>query len=875
MSNQKPPKIAEKILSKLLYDDIWKTTLGDFEEYYTYLADTKGKQKANAWYWRQVFCYAPSKIMHKLYWTAGMFKNYLKIAYRSILKNKSYSFINIFGLGIGLASFLLIGIYIAHEMSYDAFHKDSDRIYRIIRDVPNANYMGTSWFGVNPMPLSIALAEDFEGIEVSTSFSDYNGLLKVGQSSFFEKGIYTDRHFFNLFTLNWIIGNPDNAFNSPEAIIITKSLAAKYFGEQNPMGQGIFFDSEDDDPLIRTVTGVIADIPSNSQLAEVSYIVPGFSIDDYERASTHWFNNNEYSYIKISPESDLEDIESRISALINPFLLTRSYYQNDPENLPDFKLVPIVDVHLKSTNINFNPGKLGDIKYIYMLSAIAFVILIIACVNYMNLATARSMNRAKEVGVRKVNGAFKSNIMMQFSAEAVIFSMIGIVLAFAIVFIMLPSFSALVDRTFSPNLFLNPTFWVVLIGTGLIVGLIAGSYPAFFMSALKPVGIFKNQVKGGTGSRQLRNVLVVGQFAITNTLIIGSIVIFQQLSFIKSSDPGYNRDQVLAVTINDPDVMQSYDALSQRLESNSNILAVSSGRFLPNDIRSQTSGVNWDGKDENEIFRVHNGGVNTGYVELFGINMIAGNTFNENAPDTALNMIVNETFVNRIGWTPEEAVGKDFILWRKEGKIVGVAEDFNFLSYHSTITPLMLRQQPARNHRYLIVKVNPVNLQETIAFVEKEVTALGPDYPFEYVFLDDVFNNMYRNELTLGKILNYFTFLGLIIACMGLFGLAAFMMEQRTKEIGIRKVLGADIFQIVAMLNKDFLKLIMISFVISLPLGWFLANNWLENFAYKITIGPVIFITTAVIAFGIAVLTVSYKSIKTATANPVNSLRGE
>ena len=804
-----------------------------------------------------------------------MFKNYLKIAYRSILKNKSYSFINIFGLGIGLASFLLIGIYIAHELSYDTFHKDSDRIYRIIRDVPNENYMGTSWFGVNPMPLSIALAEDFEGVEVSTSFSDYNRLLKIGQNSFFEKGIYTDTHFFDLFTLNWILGSPDDVFNSPEAIIITESLASKYFGNQNPLGKNIFFDNEDDDPQTRTVTGVIADIPSKSQLAGVNYIVPGFSLDDYERASTNWFNNNEYSYIKISPKSNIEDIESRISALINPFLLSRSYYKNNPANLPDFKLVPVADVHLKSTNVNFNPGKLGDIKYIYMLSAIAFVILIIACVNYMNLATARSMNRAKEVGVRKVNGAFRSNIVMQFSAEAVIFSMIAIVLAFVIVFIMLPSFSVLVDRTFNPDLFLTPTFWVILIGTGLIVGLIAGSYPAFFMSALKPIGIFKNQVKGGSGNHRLRNALVVGQFAITNILIIGSLVIFQQLNFIKSSDPGYDREQVLAVTIKDQDVMQSYDALSQRLASNSNILAVSSGSYLPNDIRSQTSGVNWDGKDENEIFRVYNGGVNVGYTELFGINMIAGNTFNENAPDTALNMIVNETFVDHIGWTLEEAVGKDFILWRKEGKIVGVVEDFNFLSYHSTITPLMLRQQPARNHRYLILKVNPVNLQETIAFVEEEVAALGPDYPFQYAFLDDLFNNMYRNELTLGKILNYFTFLGLIIACMGLFGLAAFMMEQRTKEIGIRKVLGADIFQIVTLLNKDFLTLIGISFVISLPLGWLLANNWLENFAYKITIGPFIFITTAVIAFGIAVLTVSYKSITTATANPVDSLRGE
>lgn len=872
--DNKPPKLAEKILTKLQYDDVWKTTLGDFEEYHTYLAKKNGSKAADWWYWKQVFRYAPSKLIHSIYSTLDMFKNYLKIAYRNIRKNKGYSFINISGLGIGLASFILIGIYIVHELNYDTFHEDSDRIYRIVREAPNENYMGSSWFGVNPMPLSIALADNFDGIEVSTAFSEYDALLKVGQHSFFEEGIYTDQHFFDLFTLNWILGNPSSAFNSPDAIVITQSLAIKYFGDKNPIGQDIFFDSEDDEALTRTVTAVIADIPSNSQL-ELSYIVPNFSIGDFERESTYWFNNNEYSYIKVSPNTDTDELVSRISALINPMLLADSYFSDNPEYLPNFKLIPIADVHLKSTNINFNPGKLGDIKYIYMLSAIAFVILIIACVNYMNLATARSMNRAKEVGVRKVNGAFRSNIMMQFSAEAVIFSMIGIMLAFAIVFVMLPSFSVLVDRTFEPNLFLTPTFWAVLIGTGLIVGLIAGSYPSFFMSALKPISILKSQVKGGSGNRTLRNVLVIGQFAITNILIIGSIVIFQQLNFIKSSDSGYDREQVLAVTINDPDVMSSFDALSQELESNSNILAVSSGNYLPNDIRSQTSGVNWEGKDEDQVFRVYNGAVSPGYIDLFGIDLIAGNTFDENAPDTALNLIVNRTFVERIGWTLDETIGKDFILWRNDAKIVGVVDDFNFLSYHSTITPLMFRQQSARTHKYLILKVNPSNLQETIAFVEERITALGPDYPFEYAFLDDIFNNMYRNELTLGKILNYFTFLGLIIACMGLFGLAAFMMEQRTKEIGIRKVLGADIFQIIALLNKDFLRLIGISFAISLPAGWFLAHNWLENFAYKITVGPLIFVATMVIALGVALLTVSVKSFKTAMANPVDSLKSE
>lgn len=874
MNNMKPPKLAEYLLSKLLYDDVWKTTLGDFEEQFLYLYEHEGKVRANKWYWAQIFRYAPSKITHKLYWTAGMFNNYLKIAYRSILKNKSYSFINISGLAVGLASFLLIGIYISHELSYDTFHEDSDRIYRIVREAPEEIYMGSSWFGVNPMPLTLALGDNFDGVEAAASFSESEALLKVDNHSFYEMGINTDLDFFEMFTLEWKAGHPSSAFNNPASVIITESLAQKYFGNINPMGKDIFFDSDDDEPIERTVTGVIADIPSNSQFV-LDYIIPSYSLDNYERASTYWFNNNEYSYIKISPGVDPESLIPRISGIINPNLLLDNYYKNNPENLPNFKLTPIADVHLKSTNINFNPGKIGDIKYIYMLSAIAFVILIIACVNYMNLATARSMNRAKEVGVRKVNGAFRSNIMMQFSAEAILFSMIGIVLAFLIIVAILPSFSVLVDRSFSPNLLTSFNFWAILIGTGLIVGLIAGSYPAFFMSALKPIGIFKNQMKGGSGNRTLRNVLVITQFAITNILIIGSIVIFQQLNYIKSNDSGYDREQILSVTINDPALLDSYDVLHDRLMANSDVLEVSSGVYLPNNIRSQTSGVRWDGKEEDQIFRTYLGGVNENYVELLGIDLMAGESFNPDTPDSVLRMVVNETFIHQIGWTVEEAIGKDFTLWRQEGKIIGIVKDFNFLSYHSTIEPLLLYQQAPTRHKYVILKVNPNNLQETLAYVENEIKALGPDYPFEYAFLDDVFDSMYQNELTLGKIFNYFTILGLIIACMGLFGLAAFMMEQRTKEIGIRKVLGADIFQIVTMLNKDFLKLIGISFLISLPLGWYLTNNWLENFAYKISVGPFIFIITALIAFGIAVLTVSYKSLKTANANPVDSLRGE
>ena len=873
--NNRPPKLAEKILSKLQYDDVWKTTIGDFEEYYGYLLEKDGKAAANRWYWRQVLRYAPSKMIHKYYWGLEMFRNYLKIAYRNIYKNKGYSFINIFGLGVGIASFLLIGMYIVHELSYDSFHEDSDRIYRIVREAPDEVYLGSSWFGVNPMPLSMALADGFEGVEYSTAFNESEALFKVGQNTFYEFGISTDLEFFEVFSISWIMGDPASAFRNPESIIINQSLAEKYFGKENPMGKSILFNSERDEPLERVVTGLIADMPTNTQL-ELDFIIPSFSMANFERESTYWFNNNQYSYIKLSPGIDPNSLIPRISELINPNLLADSYYSNNPEYLPNFQLVPASNVHLASSNINFNPGKIGDIKYIYMLSAIAFVILIIACVNYMNLATARSMGRAKEVGVRKVNGAFRSNIMMQFSAEAVIFSSIGIIFAFALVYMLLPAFSGLVDRSFDISVFLTLPFWLALIGSGLIVGLISGSYPALYMSGLHPIRIFKNQIKGGSGNRRLRNMLVISQFAITNILIVSSVVIIKQMDYIQSRDSGFDREQILAVTITDPEVMTHYAALESLFESQSNILEVSSARKVPSEIRSQTSGVNWEGKGEDEILRVYHDRVNIDYVELLGIDLIAGRTFNHDMDtDTSNHLIINKTMAQQIGWTPEEAVGKDFTFWRRDAKIIGVIDDFNFLSYHFSMAPLMLRYENIVDRAELLLKVNPQNMQQTIAFVDNEIKKISPNYPVEYAFLDDAFNNLYQNELTLGKILNYFTVLALIIACLGLFGLASFMMEQRTKEIGIRKVLGANLLQILGLLNKDFIRLVGLSLLISIPIGWYVTSNWLKDFAFRIDLGPVIFILSGCIAIGIALITVSFKSIQTARANPVDSLKGE
>ncbi|RNC83137.1 MAG: ABC transporter permease [Balneola sp.] len=873
--DHKPPELAEKILTKLQYDDVWKTTLGDFEEYHAYLSKKNGPRAADWWYWKQVFRYAPSKIIHSFYWTLDMFRNYLKVAIRNILKYRGYSFINILGLAIGLASFVLIGLFVVHEMSYDRQHEDSDKIYRVVRNDPQGFYLGTNWYAVNPTPLSLALNDDFQGIEAAVVLDIRESLLSTNNQPFFEDGLFTNESYFDFFSYDWLAGNPATSLENPNSIVLTRSLAEKYFGESNAMGEAILFTYDDEEPFLRTVTGIIEDVPSNTHL-QFDFVAPMNSMPGYERESTFWLNNNTYSYIKIDGTVSPSDLVDRIKALSDPQLLTSDYYSENPQNLPFFALQPLKDVYLKSGGINFNPGKISSARYVYMLSGIAIIILIIACINYMNLATARSMNRAKEIGVRKVNGAFQSNLIMQFVAEALVFSLAGLFLALVIVITLFPTLSASLGQSVSLQIFNTPLFWALFIGIGTLVGLISGSYPALYMSGLSPIGVFKKTIKGGSTNRRMRNLLVVGQFAITNILVLSSVVIFQQLNYIQSKDAGFNRDQIVTIEITDPEVMPRFDVLKQSFSSNPNILSVSSGSHLPTKIESQTSGINWDGKPEDYDLDTFNGIINTNYLEMLGVDMIAGRYFDEEMdPDTANHLIINESLARSIGWSPEEAVGKDFILWRRDGRIVGVVQDFNFMSYHSSIAPLLLRYAPIEQHSKIMLKISPNNMQETLRFVEDEIRAISPDFPFIHAFLDDTFDNQYRTELTLGKMFNYFTILALFIACMGLFGLASFMMEQRSKEIGIRKVLGANLLQIITLLNRDFIKLIGISLLISIPVGWFLANNWLKDFAYRIDLGPMIFISTAVIALGVALLTVSIKSFKTATANPIDSLKSE
>ena len=869
--NRRPPKLAKWILAKLLHDDVWKSPLGDFEEYHQYLVENESLKKANRWYWSQVLQFAPSKLMYNLTWILAMFKNYLKISYRSLKNNFSYSFINVFGLAVGLACFVLITLFIKYEYSYDTHHAKSDRIYRIVRHNPLENYLGSSWFALTPVPMAAALQTDYPEVEAAAYIGRSEGVFSNGDVSFKETGISMEGDFFNVFTHQWIHGNPEGAMDDPESIILTESLSRKCFGTENPIGKTIDV-SFYGDPATKTITGVIKDIPATSHV-QFDYIIDERSSQYYRYNANEWSNTSHYTYIALKEGTDASVFHEKLPAFTKAYIGKSNFYQENPDRLPILELQPLTDIHLKSTHLNFNIAGHGDIKYIYMFGAIALIIVLIACVNYMNLATARSLLRAKEIGVRKVIGAVRSNLIVQFISEAIIISLLSIMTAFILAKLFLPIFNSLSDRAIDASAFLDLNFLLIAFIMSLVVGVFSGSYPAFYMSALKPAHILKSQVKGGKGNRFFRNLLVVGQFTITIVLVISSIVVFRQLDYIQTTDTGLDREQVIVVDVPDRELWDKYETLENELTQNANIISVSSSGNVPTRIGSRANNREWDGVN----ISIYNTGVGFNFTEMLGLELIAGRTFTKELhKETVTDYLINESTMNALGWTPEEALTKTVELNGQEGPVIGVLKDFNFLSLRLEVEPLVLYSAPGSSwQNFALVKVQENNLQQTLAYMEDTFKKFSPNYPFNYTFLDDSFNNMYRTELRLGSMFNYLTILAMLIACMGLLGLASFIIEQRTKEIGIRKVLGASVIQIVGLVNKDFIKLVALSFVIATPVGWYLMDTWLQDFAYKIELGPAIFLFAGILAIGVALVTVSYKSVKTSLMNPIDSLRNE
>ncbi|MGN6493731.1 MAG: ABC transporter permease [Agriterribacter sp.] len=809
-----------------------------------------------------------------------MIRNYLKVAIRNLWRNKSFSIINITGLATGICCFLLIALYVLDELNYDRYYENAARIYRVNADIKFGGAEMNYPFSSDMMGQTFK--KDFPEVENYTRIYNSNGskLVKKGNQFINEFNVaHADSTFFNVFTLPAIAGNTHMALNEPNTVVITESAALKYFGTTDAIGKIV--ETDDNNKTLYKVTAVIKDIPTNTHF-NFDFI---FSIKNVNYEWGQYLSHNFHTYLLLKPGTDAVAFEKkRIPEYIDKYVLPEAKQSLQISSMKEFEqsgnklaytLIPVTDIHLHSSRpYELSAG--GNIQYVYIFSAVALFILLIACINFMNLTTARSASRAKEVGVRKVLGTERKNLIAQFLSESTVVAFISCLLAIIIAALSIPFFNGLAGKTMKFSSLFTPVTLPLLVLLPFVVGLMAGSYPAFFLSAFRPIEVLKGKLKSGTKSGSLRSTLVVFQFATSIILIVATLVIYNQLHYIQTKALGYNKDQVLTIE-NTYSLGNNYNAFRQFMLQQPGVLNASYSSFLPT---PSNRSDNLFSKDK--VFDVKNGfdmqqwQVDYDYLSTLGMTLVKGRNFSKEFGTDSSAVILNEKAVKILGFT--DPVGKQIYRFTEDGSpaaytIIGVVKDFHYESLKKDID--MLGLFLGKSTGMLSLKINTANTPGIIKQAEAKWKALIPEIPFSYKFLDADFKNIYSAEQKVGKLAISFSILAILIACLGLFGLAAYIAEQRTKEIGIRKVLGANVSNLVAMLSKDFLKLVAIAAVIAFPLAWWAMHSWLQNFAYRINISWWIFIAAGATALLIALLTVSFQAIKAALANPVKSLRTE
>lgn len=858
------------MLLRFLRTDLVEEVCGDLEENFHFIRERTSLFAANCNYWYQVLNYLRPFAMRRSKSfrlnSYGMYRNYFRISFRNLLRQKLYSVINIGGLSLGLTCFIIAMLYVQHELSYDLFYKNADRIYRIYQRQIGNVHLGTDQFAVTPALLPSVLHEECPEVEYATSVAVDFALLTFDDHHFYERGLAADPNFFNVFAIPFLQGNPTRAFDDPVNIVITASLAEKIFGTRDPIGQ--FVNYQNGEPF--AVTGVIADPPSNSSL-QYSFIVNLLSNTYYseEIKKTTWNNNAFHTFFLLSEGADPAQLQSKFPALIKKYRDSESYASYPFKD--HYRLQNIGGIHLE-TGVNDDIGLKGNKQYVYLFSAVALIVLLLACVNYMNLAIARSIKRAREVGLRKVVGALRSQIIFQFLGESVLIAFLSLLLAVGLTHLLLPVFGRLMERPIEIDYLANRLLLPALLLLVTLVGLLSGSYPAFVMSSLRPVEILKGKNSGLTGSK-VQRVLLVAQYAVAITLVISSIVIYTQLRFVQEKELGYDRRNVITIPVRDYSLVEGFETLRIEWQKNPAILESSYCTSLPINVTSSHIINDEVGAGTEDDIAIYESRVDYGFLDVFGITLLTGRNFSRDVKsDGNSAYLINETAAKALGWTPEEAVGKQIV---DDGPktIIGVIKDFHMHSMHLQIQPLILKVNRAYVN-YIAVKVTGEDLPETISFLKKTIAERSP-YPFEYQFLDERFDQLYKSELKLGEIFGVFTVLSILIASLGLFGLAAFMSGQRTKEIGIRKVLGASIQNIMTLLTKDFLVMVGLAFVISVPIAWLAMRAWLQEFAYRINMEWWMFGVAGILAAIIAGITISHQSLRASMMDPVESLRSE
>jgi ABC-type antimicrobial peptide transport system permease subunit len=853
VKRESSPKIAKKILSRILPYEEREALLGDFDELFQEIVKKHGYLRAWLWCWIQVLVLLPRSLWDLIRWRFIMLRNYFKIAWRSIKRHKGFSFINIAGLSVGLACGILILLWVQDELSYNKYHVNSNRLYRVL--------MNYGWW--SPPPLAPTLKAEIPEIKDTTRFIIRSEIqVRHGDRAFYEDSFgFADPSFLKMFSFSFVHGDPATALSLPNLIVITENMARKYFGHDNPMGRVLNVENQHD--LI--VSGVVKNIPLNTNI-RFDFLVPFMTCKKFLHFNidmNNWRMNTFHTYLLLRENAVASEVAKKVSYLVK---------KHHPESEDNWTLQSIRKIYLYNMN-----GSAGAITYVYIFSALALIILIIVCINFMNLKTAQSASYAKTIGVRKIVGAKRKDIITQYFGETILFTFISLLLALFIAGLALPVLNEISKKELTMNHLMNFHVILGLISITLFTGIISGSYPALFLSSFRPAQVMKGVMKTGSKGKSLflRRILVIVQFSLSVFFIICSTVLYKQLHYFRKTSIGFDKENVIYLRVKN-DVYLTLNSIKNELLRHPEIQYVTASSQPPAwRCITINSNVTWEGKgpEKNPSFGIEY--VAHDYFKTLKMDIVQGASFSK---EINLNLtdkvIINEKAALVMGM--ESPVGRNIYSDNKLFTIIGMIKDYHNYSLHQGYFPLLIKYDPERL-RYISVRIKPQsgNIKSVMDFIWKKWKAILPDTPFEPHFLDELIDGQYQQDEQLSTIFGYFTFIAIFLSCLGLFGLASYTAERRTKEIGIRKVLGATISRIVMILSKEFALCVTIANFVAWPVSYYVVNKYLQNFSYRIDITIWLFLLTGIVSFIIALLTVGFKSLKTARANPVDSLRHE
>ncbi|WKN43658.1 ABC transporter permease [Tunicatimonas pelagia] len=875
-----PPSIVDNILRRFCTSHLVEEILGDLHERYYLIEEKEGTVEAKRRYWREAIAYLrpamfitdPSQLTPTNAISPAMLTNYFKIALRNLTRQKAFSFLNLFGLALGIGCSLLIFIWIQSERSVDNFHTNGDQLYQVYMRAYNGDELETSYR--TPAPLPTELKQTIPEVEYASGFAkvlrlsqqgDIYEAFQVGDEKHKMKGSRAGTDFFTMFSYPLLHGTPETALSDPKSVAISRSMANLFFSSpEDAFGETMIFHTERGKQEVK-VTAIFEDIPSTSS-DQFDYLTNWDTWVENDEFKQFWGHFGTLTYVQLQANTNPDLVAEKVADFLTD-------YVDVPEGMNlrfELDLHPFSERYLYNNFENGQPNG-GRIEYVRLLSIVAIFILFIACINFMNLTTARSLRRAKEVGVRKVAGADRRSLIYQFMGEAVLLTLLATLLALLLASVLMPWYNTLTEKQlFLP--FANPIFWVGLLGLILTVGLIAGSYPALFLSALLPVRVLKGSLKFSTGNTRFRQGLVVFQFALSALLIIATIVITRQTEFIQNKHLGYDRENVIYLRL-EGDLVDNYLTFKEEALRMPGIKHVDRSAQTPHQMGLSGSFVRWPGMNEDNPVSFTPSSVGYDFVKLMGIEVVEGRDFSpEFATDTS-SFLVSELAVQQMGL--KDPIGSEITIFGKTGPIVGVIRDFHTQSLHQSLRPVVLDVKEGLNFGTILVRTQPGMTKEALASLEEVSQRLNPAYPFTYRFLDDEYHTLYQSEQVVARLSNAFGLLAIFISCLGLLGLAMFAAQQRVKEMSIRKVLGASVSQIFTLFTKDFLQLVGMALLIAIPTAWLAMNEWLQGFAFRINLSWWIFGLAGVFCLGITMLAIGYQAFRTAQVNPTSSLRNE